>query len=161
MTMWKRVLRRSFTTAGLTGAATTLAAALCGWQEQHNAIAPLNAISHIAWGEEAAVQDEYSTKYTATGVVLNMAAMWSWSLIFEALRHAAGKGDKSRPVTHSVAGGALVSALAYVVDYHIVPKRLTPGLEDRLSSRSLLVIYIVLATSLAAGGLLSRRTEPS
>jgi hypothetical protein len=51
-------------------------------------------------------------------------------------------------------GGAGVSALAYVTDYHVVPKRLTPGWEERVSNRSLALIYAVLALSFPVRGLL-------
>jgi hypothetical protein len=49
--------------------------------------------------------------------------------------------------------------VAYVVDYHVVPKRLTPGIESRLSCRSLLLVYVVLALSLGLGGLLTVSEE--
>jgi hypothetical protein len=159
MNTWKNALRRSVATAALTAAATTAAAAVCGWRENRNPVAPLNAISHIAWGEEAATQEEFSAKYTGTGVALNAAAMWSWALLFEKGFGGSNADEQRDAVSRSLLGGTVVSALAYVVDYHLVPKRLTPGLEDRLSSRSLLLIYIGLALSLAAGGLLSRPAE--
>ena len=48
-------------------------------------------------------------------------------------------------------------ALAYVIDYKIVPKRLTPGFEYVLPRRSLATVYVVKALALAAGGLLAAR----
>jgi hypothetical protein len=46
-------------------------------------------------------------------------------------------------------GGGLVSALAYVTDYYVVPKRLTPGYELRLRPCALAGIYLALALSLS------------
>jgi hypothetical protein len=40
------------------------------------------------------------------------------------------------------------------VDYHVVPKRLTPGYEHRISSGALLATYGALAAGLALGALL-------
>jgi hypothetical protein len=51
----------------------------------------------------------------------------------------------------AIGAGVAVAAAAYVVDYYVVPKRLTPGFEKRLSGRSLFWIYSALAAGLAAG----------
>jgi hypothetical protein len=157
MNSWSKALRNTLPIAGLTGATTVVAAALCGWRENDNAVAPLNAVSHIVWGDEATTQENISTKYTATGVALNVMAMFGWALIFAKLFPTPGKLAKR--AASSFSGGALVSLLAYIVDYHLVPKRLTPGIESRLSCGSLLVIYIVLALSLGLGGLLTDPEE--
>jgi hypothetical protein len=154
MNTWSKALRRAIPIAALTSITTALAAMFCGWRENHNAVAPLNAISHIAWGEEAARQEQASAKYTATGLALNTSAMFGWAFIFARLVG----GKSSNRVVSSLGGGIFVSLLAYVVDYHVVPKRLTPGVEDRLSSRSLLVLYVVLALSLALAGFVTRDT---
>jgi len=60
-------------------------------------------------------------------------------------------------IVGSLLSGAAVSAMAYVADYYLVPKRFTPGFEKRLSNRSLFAIYSTLALSLAAGHLMRRR----
>ncbi len=157
MNTWSQTLRRAVPIAALTSLTTSLTAALCGWRENGNAVAPLNAISHIVWGEEAAQQEKASVRYTATGLMLNTSAMFGWALIFAKLFSA----RKRNRTVSSLGGGVFVSLLAYVIDYHVVPKRLTPGVEDRLSSRSLLTLYIVLALSLAIGGLVTDEDSAS
>jgi hypothetical protein len=152
MNSWNTALRSSVRIGGLTGLATAVTAALCGWRESNNAVAPLNAISHIVWGEEATAQEQVSAKYTATGLVLNISAMFGWAFVFAAIF---GGRQKSNRAAVSLSGGVLVSILAYIVDYHVVPKRLTPGIEARLSARSLLAVYSVLALSLGLGGLMT------
>lgn len=132
-------------------AATTVAAAVCGALEQGNSVAPINAVSHIPWGDEAARHDELSWKYTATGLGLNTAAVTSWAAIYEWGCRNIPDDDAAGALTE----GVLVSALAYLTDYHVVPRRLTPGFEKRLSNYSLLGIYATLALSLALG----RRTH--
>lgn len=150
MTEWPQLLQDSLCTGMVAGAASTLAAAACGEMENGNAIAPLNAMSHIAWGEEAAMRSEASWKYTATGVALALGATTSWASLHELFfGRSADEGD----VAETFLGGAFVSALAYVTDYHIVPAWLTPGFEKRLSDRSLLGIYTALALGLAVGSL--------
>jgi hypothetical protein len=73
--------------------------------------------------------------------------MFGWALIFHTIL-----GSRARPgAGKSLAGGALVSLLAWVVDYRVVPPRLTPGIEARLSGRSIFVTYVVLALVLAIG----------
>jgi hypothetical protein len=144
-------LEDTLITGGIAAAATTATVALCGRAVEGNAIAPLNAISHIAWGDQAARQDDASWKYTATGLALNTAAVGSWAALYEALF------GHRRSLTHRLAGGAAVSAFAYFIDYFVVPKRLTPGFEMRLSNKSLFAIYATLAASLGLGSALRAR----
>lgn len=179
----------------------------CGAKEGSGALAPLNAVSHIAWGDEAFSAQGFSARHTLTGLAANTAANVSWGVLYELLlvvvkrsdaaRDAAARSDNLRCIPESAAaaqcsikrrgakssgakgraarngppehcaagawsgavsralpGGALVAALAYVTDYHIVPARLTPGFEKHLSRRALFFIYLVLALALAAGGAL-------
>lgn len=128
--------------------ATTIATAACGFAETGNAIAPINAVSHIVWGDEAAAQNGASIKYTGLGVALNAAAVTSWAAVYETFF---GDAVDRRDVARALVGGAVVSAVAYMTDYHVVPARLTPGFEKRLSNTALLGIYSVLAISLAFG----------
>jgi hypothetical protein len=50
-----------------------------------------------------------------------------------------------------------MSAIAAIVDYGIVPKRLTPGWELSLSKKSMAGAFASLAIGLAAGALVSRQ----
>src|SRR4051795_10574931 len=62
-------------------ATTTAAAALCGQLENHHPLAPINAVSHILWGDRAAKRSVPSLKYTVPGLLLNGAAVTSWALL--------------------------------------------------------------------------------
>jgi hypothetical protein len=46
-----------------------------------------------------------------------------------------------------------------VTDYYLVPKRLTPGFEKRLSGKSLATVYALLAIGLAASELIARSSR--
>lgn len=156
MKPWKQALVDSIWLGAITGAATSLAAALCGKMELDNPIAPINAISHIVYGDEAAQADDLSLKYTLTGLALNDVAHGSWAVLYELFF---GEAAEQGNVTVSLLGGAGIAGFAYILDYHIVPRRLTPGLEKRLSSRSLFIIYVVFALCLGVGGLLRKRSR--
>jgi hypothetical protein len=145
MRSWAEMLGDSLVTGTVAAVGTTLAIAACGRVENRNAKAPINAISHIAWGDQAARRNAASWKYTGTGLGLNALAVGSWAVLYEMMFGA--KTNRGN-ATASLAGGAAVSALAYVVDYYVVPKRLTPGFELRLSNKSLFSIYATLAASL-------------
>lgn len=133
-------------TASAAAATTTAATVLCGAIENRSPAAAVNAISHIFWGDEAAHQDGVSARYTGNGALLNAAAMIPWA----ALHHLMFRPHtrQSRPAA-ALARGAVTAGIAYVVDYHVVPSRLTPGFEKRLSNVSLLAIYAALAGGLA------------
>ena len=76
-----------------------------------------------------------------------------WAAVYEFLFGRTGLSAKDPGLSRALIGGAVVSAIAYVIDYHVVPARLTPGFELVLSNRSLLAIYLVLAASLGLGSL--------
>jgi Na+/proline symporter len=154
MLPWKRVLENGAVTGAIATAATTAIVAWLGKRETGSAAAPLNATSHIAFGEEAAYHDETSVKYTLTGAAINAAAMVGWSAVQEELL---GRWVRKGSPARALASGAAVSALAYVVDYHVVPKRLTPGFEKRLSKKAMFATYAAMALSLAAGARTKRR----
>ena len=160
MTTLPQMFQDSVRTGAVTALTTTIAAAVCGQIETGSAVAPLNSVSHIVWGDEASAQEQWTCKYTATGLALNAAAVTSWAAVHELLfGRFADKGDvatgagQPRDGGQAVLGGAIVSVLAYVTDYHVVPARLTPGFELRLGNRSLLGIYAALALGLAFGSL--------
>lgn len=153
MTHPSNFLGETLQTGAVATATTTMAVAAFGQLEDGNAIAPLNSVSHIAWGEKAARRDDPSWKYTATGMALNAAAVTSWAAIYEYLF-----GDRAREgdIAGALIGGAVVSGIAYAVDYHVVPKRFTPGFEKRLSNGALLGVYGSLAVGLTLGSLMKR-----
>ncbi len=142
---WGSFLGDTLRTGTGAALATTLAISACGVMELDNAAAPLNAISHIVWGDEAGAANDLSIKYTLVGLALNAGAMLFWAAIFEAVIALTPRAR----VPWALFTGAAVAAGAYAVDYYIVPERLAPGFETRLSAWSLLAIYMVLAGSLA------------
>jgi len=145
-------LSQTLFTSAVTTAATTAALFALSKKDTGHPAAALNATSHILWGNDATQHDAWDVRHTLAGVLLNAGAMGAWSLVQGLL-----------PAPHSLftaaRNGATVTALAYATDYHLVPKRLTPGFEQRLSRKSLLTSYAVLAAALTAAGYVLRRRE--
>lgn len=157
MTGLEQLVNNTIRTGALATVATTLTVAACGDAENGNALAPINAVSHILWGDEAAAQEAATAKYTLTGLALNSAAVTSWAAVHELLFGGSNRSD----LCGALLSGTCVSALAYITDYMIVPERLTPGFEKRLSNRSMFGIYAVLAVALAVGHQMGEHGERS
>lgn len=173
----KDILGRAMTSGTLGGLAVAITASIAGKRENGSYSAPLNATSHIIWGNEAAREDSASLKYTLTGFLLNHASAIFWALFYEKWfggrrgpdtrgaesRKASAKGPiEAGQVAKPILGAAAVTAGAYITDYHLIPERFTPGFEKRLSGKSLAAIFAALAVGLAARDLIdavkTRRT---
>ena len=126
----------------LAAAAVTLVASWASRRATGSYASALNATSHFLWGDRARMRNAYSMKYTGVGFAANYGASIFWALLYEVL-------GKKRSARRALRDGAITSAIAYVVDYHLVPKRLTPGFELRLPNRALAGIYAALAVGLA------------
>jgi len=151
---WREALGHAVQSGAVAGLATFATVALAGRRDSGSAVAPLNATSHIVWGESAGRVEHVDAKHTAVGTALHAGACVFWAAFFEKwFGRAARRGD----VRTALLGGATIAAAAYVTDYHVVPKRLTPGWESRISGRSLATTYAVLALALPIVGLLRKR----
>jgi hypothetical protein len=145
-----QLLKRSLFSGTLAAMAVTVVASLATRRLAGSSAAALNATSHFLWGERAARQDAYSLKYTAVGATANHGAAMFWAFFYEML---AARTPRTRP--RAFLNGALVSAAAYITDYHVVPRRLTPGFELRLPGAALAGVYAALALGLAARDLVT------
>jgi hypothetical protein len=147
---WNDALHDAFGSGAIAAGAVSITAAICGKRESGSAIGSVNASSHAIFGPEAQHTQGPDLKHTPLGAFINAGASVFWAVLYEkAFGAAADRGD----VTKALAGGAAIAGLAYVTDYHLVPKRLTPGWEARISSDSLLLVYAALALSLPVRGL--------
>lgn len=138
------------TTSGITTLTTTVAALSLGAIENGKPAAPLNATSHIVWGDSAANYSDFDLSHTLLGGVLNAGAMLSWAAVHR------GLFPKPKSLFGALGSGVTVAAMAYVTDYYLVPKRFTPGFEKRVSGTALATMYGVLAASLAVSAVLRR-----
>lgn len=151
MKSWREAMRDSIVPRAVAGATTLAIVAARGQRKTGSATASVNASSHAIWGDKAAGVEVITARHTVPGVIFNMAGAAWWALVFEKLF-----GDR-RGFPAALLGGTATAGLAYLVDYHIVPKRLTPGWEHRVSRGSLFMALGAMAAGLIVGAMLTRR----
>jgi hypothetical protein len=156
MTQWNRIAKEglvSGTLAGLFSAAVLLAT---GKRDAGSAVAPVNAESHWLWGDESLREDRPTLRHTLAGFVTHQLSTVFWATLYAAVR------SPRRPVQsvgEALAGGIATSAAAAALDYTLVPKRLTPGFEHRLSKPSMVGVFAAIAGGIALGSLLLRERD--
>lgn len=134
-------IRNAAWSGALVAVATTLAVAARG-RRRGSALAPVNATSHVLWGDAAADETRFTGRHTVPGVLINAGACAFWAAIYEW-----AFGRRASAAARAL-GGPVVAGIAYVTDYHLVPRRLTPGWELRLTNADLGVVYAALAVAL-------------
>lgn len=148
-TAGREILARAAAAGSFAGLVTTAAVAAAGARYTGSAAAPINATSHVLWGDDAGRTDAVDVKHTLPGVLINVGAGVFWALVHALVLERLPRRDRAT----AAASGAAVAGLAYVVDYHLIPRRLSPGWELRLPRKSVALGFVVLGLSLAAAGL--------
>lgn len=153
-------LKHVMRAANVATVATTVITSVLGKKETGSAAAPLNAASHVLWGNEATTKNGVDAKHTAAGAAVNAGSMYAWSAVLEGVfgTWVRRGNDVGAKVGRAAVAGVTVSALAYVADQYVLPKRVTPGFEKRLSPVALATTYGVLAASLAVGAVWASRS---
>ncbi|HEY4352285.1 MAG TPA: hypothetical protein VGN31_13725 [Paraburkholderia sp.] len=84
-------------------------------------------------------------RHTVTGFAIHEVSAIFWAMLFEALiDRMPALRQRQQPFSTAMAAAA-TAATAYVVDYQVVPRRLTPGFEAHLSGKSLAAVYVTRA----------------
>src|SRR5690606_26728867 len=139
----------------LAALSTVAVLALRGYREEGSAAAPLNAVSHVYWGDRALHKNRTTMRYTGAGLATHVASALLWGVVYEKLI-----GERApRPLSHLVRDTAAASAAIAALDFGLVPHRLTPGFEHRLSTPSLFGVFVALGLGLAAGTRWSARRQ--
>lgn len=154
MKSWQQAMRDSTVPGTLAGAVSLAAVAVQGRRDSGSALAPINASSHVIWGEEAAQVETITARHTLPGLMINIGAGFFWAFTFQKLF---GASADRRGTATALAGGAATAALAYTLDYKLLPRRLSPGWEQRISKRSLLMSLGAMGLAIGIGSALSRR----
>lgn len=152
-TSGRETLARAAAAGSFAGLVTTAAVAIAGARETGSAAAPINATSHVLWGDDAGRTDAVDFKHTVPGLLINVGAGVFWALVHELVLERLPRRNR----VAAAASGAAVAGLAYVVDYHLIPRRLSPGWELRLPHKSVAVGFAVLGLTLAVAGLARAR----
>jgi hypothetical protein len=158
MASWNEALRRGLLAGSLASVLSPAALVAAGRRRNGDATAPVNAISHWAWGDPALHRDGPSWRHTALGYAIHHGASLFWSTL-----HMRAWGTPARPPTPgmALAQAAVTSAAACLVDMKVAPRRLSPGFENRLPKRDLAATYALFALGLAVGAYaVSRRAGP-
>ena len=149
-----QILVRGLKTGFALAAATTPAIMLASDKENGSPWAALNCVAHIVDGDDKEQPTDYSPRESGLGVFVNGTAMSAWGVLYEGalvVTHT-----RSSPLT-----AVLATAAAYFIDYKVVPKRYTPGIEKRLSQTSVLVAYAAMAVTFALSPLWNPSLERS
>jgi hypothetical protein len=153
MTDLGRILGRTLMTGSIASAVGAAVLGLLARAEGKDTVQPINATSHWLHGEDAGSVTAIDVKHTATGYATHHAATVFWAALFETLQSATPHAGAARVIRDA----AIVSTLAGIVDYGLVPKRLIPGWEGPLPIRSVAGGFVGMACGLAIGGLVSRQ----
>lgn len=146
------VVRRAIASGSAAGAAAAITATARAPVDGSPSYAPLNAVTHCLWPRRAFSETSMSARFTLTGLAIHQTAAIFWGVVFETWLARKPRCDTRRATPSAVATIAVAgatTALAYAVDYHVVPRRLTPGFEAHLSDRSIFYVYAALAAGLA------------
>ena len=150
---WKLVLTQGLLAGSLASIFLTAMMVLVGRRETGSAAAPINAVSHWAWGDEAFERQAADLSHTGVGYLTHHSAATFWATSYAAL---ASQTPALRTVPGLLLGAGATSGIAYVADFKLTPRRFTPGYEHRLSTEALVAVYAALAVGLAAGALALR-----
>ena len=154
MTRWNQALRSAVVSGSVASLGSLAVLALRGRAEAGKALGPVNAPSHWLWGDVALRRDGASLRYTAVGFIVHHLSSMFWGAM-----HASVFGTAPKPAAVQLGEAALTTAFAAWVDLRMVPRRLAPGFERRLSSPGLAGVYLVFALGLAAGHGLAARQQ--
>jgi hypothetical protein len=149
------VFHRSLISGSVASIVSAVVLAIVGKKELNKFAAPLNGPSQWIWGRQAPYENRFTFRYTVMGYGIHHAASIFWAIWYERFRTNLPLKNK---IYTAVAPAAVTTATAYVVDFYLTPKRLRPGFENRLSKRSLIMVYGAFAVGLAAPGLFTRKS---
>jgi hypothetical protein len=142
--------------SGAGAAIASLAAiALLSRLEGRSAARPINATSHVLWGDDDAPREKVDVTHTLPGLLINIGSAFFWGTVFAYV---------SPPPARQTAAGMIARAFGTShcpaeLDYCLVPRRLRPGWELALRARSVALALAAMGAGLGAGGLVAREDD--
>lgn len=156
MNRWTTTLREGIVSGTLAGLLSTAVLLVTAKRETGSAVAAVNAESRWLWGDESLHEDRPTLRHTLAGFVTHQLSTVFWATLYAWVR---GERRLGGTASQALVGGLATSAAAAAIDYTIVPQRLRPGFEQRLSTASLLGVFAAIAGGIALGSLLLRDRE--
>ena len=147
MASWTRIGLSALFIGTTASIVATAALAIIAKVEGKGALQPTNATSHWLHGDSAAAFAQLDTRHTALGYATHHASALFWAWPFAAWLAFRPR----RSSVEMLRDASVMSAIAATVDYGITPKRLTPGWELVLPTRSICAAFAALAIGLALG----------
>lgn len=124
---------------------STLVVSMFSRQRTGHAAAGTNATSQWIWYPQARARFATSRRHTATGYLIHHASSVFWATGYQLLRpDRAGRGGQ-------VLRAAPIATAAYWVDYHVVPRRLSPGFEGKIGASGMWATYAAFGVGLVLG----------
>lgn len=146
------VVRAAAISGSIASVVTTALLAMMSASEGRGALQATNATSHWLHGDDAGGVSALDVEHTGVGYMTHHASAVLWAALFEMIR------PRPRSDIGGTARAAVATAaLAAVVDYGLVPRRVTPGWELVMPSRKVALGFVSLAAGLLIGGLASAR----
>jgi hypothetical protein len=155
---WRKAIRNGFVSGTVASIVSTISLLILGRIELGETAAPVNGPSQWIWGRYAPFENHFSLRYTVAGYVIHHAASVFWAILHERLRQHLSQEIQGKNKS-ILATSAAITTAAYVVDFNLTPRRLTPGFEKRLSKRGLFIVYGTFALGLATGALIGSRAS--
>jgi hypothetical protein len=143
---WRRAGRAALVSGSAASACSAVALAIGGAREEGSAAGPLNGPSQWAWGAREARTTEVTLRHTLLGYSIHHLSSLFWATLHE---RAFPARESPQHAMRAAAQAIVTAALAYVVDYHVVPRRLRPGFRKHVGPVSIFVSYAAFATGLA------------
>ena len=116
---------------------------------------PLNATSHGLYGPEAAQFTGFDLAHTVVGAVIHVASCFFWAAVAVLMLCGVQRGNMAL----AAGAGLATAALAGVVDYALMPARLTPGWELVLPPAGVMAGLASMGVGLAIGLGLAQRSD--
>lgn len=153
---WTRALKEGVVSGTLAGLFSAVVLMVTGKRDAGSPVAAINAESHWLWGGESLGENRLTLRHSLVGLATHQLSTMFWATLYAVVR---GKRRPVHTVPEALLGGLATSAAAAVIDYTLVPKRLTPGFEHRLSKPSMVAVFAAIAGGIAVGALLLRDRE--
>lgn len=146
---WSPVLREGLVSGAVASVVSSVILVACGKAERGDPSRPLNGPSQWVWGRHAPFVQGFSVKHTVVGYAIHHAASMFWALLFARLRPRRDRNN----FPDVVAASALITTIAYIADFKLVPTRVSPGFQRQLTKRCLYAAYAGFAFGLVIGAL--------
>jgi hypothetical protein len=142
----RSTLRTALASGTVASVLSALVLALCSKVEEGHAAGGINGPSQWIWGEAEAYTRRATWRHTAVGYAIHHATSIFWAALHEL---TFGRTAQRKNAARICAEAAATTATAYVVDYHVTPRRLRPGFDKHLGALSMLAVYAAFGAGLA------------